>query len=308
MNVPSRAASRPDVSTTRIMQNCLSTFRTNTGRLPFFSFLLVLISFAFPQPEPLQAEAMPVRYPEGLLHGFLVLRTLEGTEIADGDLIQVSHRDRVTADLVFHFKDGSLHRETVIFSQRRKFHLLSGHLVQKGPSFPHPLDLSIDGSTGNVKVKYTDDDGKEREADDHMSLPDDVSNGMVTTLLKNMGADQQQMQASMIVAAPKPQLIKLLITNEGEEPFSLGASERKATHYKVKVELGGLTGVLAPLLGKQPPDTHVWILGGESPTFVKSEGPFFYGGPIWRIELIAPTWPSKSSATGDKNDRNATSK
>ena len=50
---------------------------------------------------------------------------------------------------------------------------------------------------------------------------------------------------------------------------------RTATHYTVKVDIGGLSGVLAPLLGKQPPDSHVWILGGDAPVFVRSEQPLF---------------------------------
>jgi hypothetical protein len=58
----------------------------------------------------------------------------------------------------------------------------------------------------------------------------------------------------------------------------------------IKIDIGGLTGLIAPLVGKQPPDTHVWILQGEAPAFVKAEGPMFLGGPIWRIELASPVW------------------
>jgi hypothetical protein len=85
--------------------------------------------------------------------------------------------------------------------------------------------------------------------------------------------------------------VKLVIVGAGEEPFSIGDSPRKAIHYVVKVEIGGVAGLVAPLVGKQPPDTHVWILGGEAPAFVKSEGPLYTGGPSWRIELTNPTWP-----------------
>ena len=46
--------------------------------------------------------------------------------------------------------------------------------------------------------------------------------------------------------------------------------------------------MMAPLLGKQPPDTHVWVLTGNAPAFVKFEGPIYDGGPIWRIELATP--------------------
>jgi hypothetical protein len=94
-----------------------------------------------------------------------------------------------------------------------------------------------------------------------------------------------------VAATPKPRLVKLAITNGGEESFATGSAGRKATHYVLKVEIGGVAGVVAPLLGKQPPDSHVWILEGEAPAFVKSEQPLFNGGPVWRIELVSPTWP-----------------
>src|ERR1700730_67883 len=84
----------------------------------------------------LGAEPVTVRHTEGLVHGFLVLRTLDGASIADGDLIQVARGDRVTSRMVFHFKDGAVHDETAVFSQQRHFRLISDHLVQKGPVFP----------------------------------------------------------------------------------------------------------------------------------------------------------------------------
>jgi hypothetical protein len=84
--------------------------------------------------------------------------------------------------------------------------------------------------------------------------------------------------------------VKLLISAEGEDSFSAGGSARKATRYVIKVDIGGVAGVVAPIVGKQPQDTHVWILGGDAPSFVKSEGPLYPGGPIWRIELTSPDW------------------
>ena len=81
------------------------------------------------------------------------------------------------------------------------------------------------------------------------------------------------------------------VNPQGEEPFTIGGSKRKAMHYVLKVEIGGVAGVVAPIVRKQPPDIHVWILGGEAPAFVKSEGPLYLGGPIWRIELVSPVWP-----------------
>ena len=41
---------------------------------------------------------------EGTVHGFLVVRTMEGKTIAAGDLIQVVEGDRLVSNLSFHFK------------------------------------------------------------------------------------------------------------------------------------------------------------------------------------------------------------
>jgi len=96
---------------------------------------------------------VPVRHAEGLVHGFLVVRTMEGDVIAHGDLTQNAHGGGVTSRLVFHFKDGSLQDETVVYSQRKTFRVLRYKLLQKGPSFPHPTSLALDTSSGQATVQ-----------------------------------------------------------------------------------------------------------------------------------------------------------
>lgn len=235
---------------------------------------------------------MAVLHTEGLVHGFLVLRTMEGEALADGEITQVPHGDRITSHLILRFKDGSINEETVVFSQRNSFRVVSHHLVQKGPTFKQPMDVSLEVSTGKITVRYTDDAGKEKVITDRLKLPSDIANGMPLTLLKNIRPNVPQTAVSMVAATPKPRLVKLLISPEGEDSFSAGGITHKATRYVIKVEIGGVAGVVAPLVGKQPQDTHVWILGGDAPVFVKSEGPLYQGGPIWRIELTSPVWPN----------------
>ena len=236
------------------------------------------------------AEQVPVLYTEGLVRGFLVLRTLEGDTIAGGELKQLLREGRVTNQLTFRFKDGSIHDETAVFTQRRRFRLLSYRLVQKGPVFPVPMDVSIDGLGGQVAVRYRDEDGEEKVETGQQQLPADVSNGMVLTLVKNIAPGTQETVVSMLATTPEPRLVKLKITALGEEPFSAGGIRHQAIHYVVKVDIGGFTGLLAKLLGKQPPDSHVWIVRGDRPGFVKAERPFYLGGPLWRIELASPVW------------------
>jgi hypothetical protein len=76
-----------------------------------------------------------VRHMEGLMHGFLALRTLDGKRLADGEMTQIAQGDRVTSRLIFRFKDGSVYDDTTIFSQPGTFRVLNDHLVQRGPLY-----------------------------------------------------------------------------------------------------------------------------------------------------------------------------
>jgi hypothetical protein len=239
----------------------------------------------------LRADAVPVRFTEGETHGFLVLQDLDGKTIADGDLTQIAKGVRVTDRMTFHFKDGSLYDETFVFTQRATFHLVSDHLIQKGPAFKKQMDTWIDVATGEVTTRYTDDDGKEKVVSEHVQMPADLANGIVQVILKDLQPGVEKTTVSMVVATPKPRIVKLVITPATEESFSVGGETRKASHFVVKIDLGGAAGVLAPIFGKEPPDTNVWFGGGDAPVFLKSEGPLFNGGPIWRIAPVFPTWP-----------------
>jgi len=238
------------------------------------------------------ADTVAVKHQEGLVHGFLALRTLTGETIADGDLIQTSKAGQVTSRLIFRFRDGSVHDETAVFTQDGTFRLVRDHLIQRGPSFSTPIDASLDASSGEIQVRYKDDKGVEKLVKEKLELPPGVANGLVFTLLKNISPTTSETRIPMVAAGPKPRVVTLLVSPVGEDSFKIGSSARKATHYVVKIKIGGIAGVIAPLIGKQPPDSHVWIMQGDAPAFVKSEGPLAPDGPVWRIELASPTWPA----------------
>ena len=239
-------------------------------------------------PTLAAAEPTAVRFPEGAAQRALVLRSPEGKLLANGELMQTVRADQVTSQVVFRFTDGSIHDETAVFSQNNVFRLLSYHLVQSGPSFRWTLDMTMDTQTGRVIVRHKDRDGDEGVEDETLKLPPDVANGMVPTLLKNLGTQSFPATASFVAAAPGIRLVKLSISSAGTEPVSTADASQRATHYVVKAEIGGVAGFIAPLVGKQPPDTHVWILEGKPPAFLRSQGPLFYGGPLWRIEVANP--------------------
>jgi hypothetical protein len=255
---------------------------------------LLLATCLLAAATQVSADPVPVRRTQGTFHGFLVLKTLEGATLAAGDLVQVAHGDRVTSRLTFHFRDGSLDDQITVFSQHKVFRLISNHHLQRGPSFPHPFDMFIDAATGQITSR--DKDGKSSQY--HLDLPADIANGLPLILLLNLDPAAPPTPLSMIAPAEKPRLIHLLVAGEGEDSLTIAGIRHKATNYRIKIELGGVTGLVAPIVGKQPSDIHVWVLGGDAPAFVKEEGQFYEGGPVWRIELTAPIFAPPSPAPG----------
>jgi hypothetical protein len=256
--------------------------------------LLPLLILAAPCAS---ADPVPVRSIAGSIHGFLELRSEDGQIVALGDVTQVVRGDRITSRTVFTFKDGSMDDETTIFSQHRVFQFVSDHHIQKGPFFPHPLDTLIDGRTGQVTVRTTDKEGKEDIKTDQMKLPSDLANGLIPIILQNVKLGDAGLTVPMVVFAPKPRLVKLVISTVGEDNVSIVGYPRKAIHYNIKIDLGGLAGVVAPIIGKAPPDIQLWTIGGAATTFAKEKGPLYAEGPMMTIQLASPSWPEESTSS-----------
>jgi hypothetical protein len=253
----------------------------------FLSIFCFLVSISILRPNLLHAEQIPVRHLEGVTFGFLVLQTEDGTPIAYGDLQQVTKGDRVTDDMTFHFSNGSFYEEITVFTQRGKFHLLTDQVVQKGPSFKDQLESWFDVSTGQLTVRYSDG-GKQKQMTKHLDLPDDVANGLLLTLIKNIDPRAPVTTVSMVVASSKPRVVELDITPQDESVATAGFISYKTQEYLIKARIGGVAGAVAPLVGKKPPDMRASFVKSEAPSLVEFEGPLYAGGPVWRIELNAP--------------------
>ena len=230
------------------------------------------------------ADPVLVRYPQASSHGYLALKTLSGTLIATGESTQSVEGTRVTSRLIFHFRDGSIDDDLTVFTQTHAFRLISDHHIQRGPTFPEPIDFLIDGVTGQVTVRTGD--GKVTRK--HFDLPMDVSNGLPPNLLLCILPSTSETKISYMLPSEKPRLIQLSIKPTRNIPFRVGWLRRIATDYTIHVELGGLAGVVAPLIGKALPDYHIWVQSGTPPAFIREEGPLYEGGPIWRMETITP--------------------
>jgi hypothetical protein len=113
---------------------------------------------------------------------------------------------------------------TTIFSQDHTFQLLSDHLVQKGPSFPHPIDVYINASKNEVTIHATEKK-KEKDEVQHIDLSEDISNGMILTLPRNISHSTQETKVSTLSTSAKPRLVKLSIRPKGERTFTVVGSQ-----------------------------------------------------------------------------------
>lgn len=263
----------------------LASDKTMRSRALWLSSLVLV-------PALLPAEPVAVRYPEGSVHGYLALRDLGGKLLAAGDLIQTIHGERLTSRLVYRFKDGSIDDDTAVFTQSGHFRLLRDHHIQKGPSFSKPTDVTINALTGEVTVRYLED-GKSKVDSSHMDLPSDLANGILLDIAKNLSPQTSETKISYLAATPKPKLVHLTFTPDGIDTFTSAGLRNKAQKFKIHIEVGGLAGMIAPIIGKEPADSEVWVGAGRVPAFIKSESPLFLGGPQLRTELIGPVWPQR---------------
>jgi hypothetical protein len=233
------------------------------------------------------AAPVAVRFTEGVTHGFLVLRNVNGGLLASGDLLQAQRAGRVESRMAFRFKDGSIYDETVVFSQDRVFTMQSYHLVQRGPTFTEDTEISLERPSGKYRViTKAHKDGREQVVNGALDLPPDVYNGMIIIVAKNLpkGASET---VHLVAFTPTPRLIQLEFAPDGEQKVLIGELIKTASHYVLKPQLGPWLKLFAMLLGRMPPDSHAWIISDEVPAFVRFEGQLFTTGPIWWIETTS---------------------
>ena len=244
------------------------------GRAAFFAVMAFLLASSS------QAAPVGVQYQEGVVRAFPVLRSINGERLAQGDYVQIARGDLVTTRLVFRFADGSVHDETVVFSQGGLLRLLSYRIVQRGPSFPETIEGRLDRETSHYEVRYRPDaDSPEEFLSGTFDVPDDAYNGMLSLVAKNL-AHGASATVSIVAFTPKPRSVKLQLLPVAEEPVQVGQATLAATRYHIRPELG----LFASLLVTDIPDTRIWILSGAAPAFLRAEGPLYFMGPIWSIE------------------------
>ncbi len=252
--------------------------------------LTLLLSLAIAQ---LPAQSVGPRHVEGRMRGFVTVRTAEGRQIGYGSMTQSVHAGRITYRMTYRFRDGSVDEESSVFSAR-SFALISDRHIQHGLLFPHPLDLTTNAQ-GDTTNRTLDSDGKAKLESSHKDLPEGTAVvGMMCTLMANLDPGTQSLKLPALSPTAKPRLFRFAITPEQHASFRIAGSRQAASVFRLKTDLGGIAGVVAPILDKQPDDIFVWVLEGDSPAVVRAIGQLSEGGPLLDIQLAGATFPAVS--------------
>ena len=254
-----------------------------------FLLLIGIFGFLLAQPTAGKADPVPARLKQGVGHIFLLILDENGKMLAEGESLQMVKGYTVTTHTMFHFRDGSIDDETTIFEQRVNLRVLSDDHLQKGPAFPHPMEIRIEAVQGRVIV-HDLESGK--TSTHEMKIPFDLANGIVTQVLQNISPDTAETKVSYVLPTSKPRLATLVISRSGEDAYTLGGERQTAKKLELKVDLGGVAGLIAPMIGKEPKPTYAWMAGGHVPMFIRIQTQFYEGAPLWTIEQTAPVWPS----------------
>jgi hypothetical protein len=247
------------------------------------SFVAAFLAITLGATAP--AGQISVKHIQRPMHRWMVAHSETGNIIARGEFTQVVRGDEVTMHLAYQFADGSIDDETTTYRQQGTFRLVRNHHIQKGPFFVKPVDFAVEASTGIATTRTTDRSGQPHVETEHMDLPVDLANGFVGTLLLNVPPNTAPFRVGILAPVRGGRLIHILVSPEGEQPFHAQGQTLKAAVFRIHPELGGIVGVIAPLIGLQPKDVMVWILEGDEPAVVRIVGQLGGYGPIVSSEL-----------------------
>ena len=186
-----------------------------------------------------EAEPIAVRFTEGTTHGYLSLKTEQGRQIAHGELVQRTRGKRVEANLLFYFLDGSVHDEKVTFSQHRLFRMEKYFLKQTGRFLSYSARSQelierqehspfVLGQPVDLKFHVTG----------RSALPDDVYNGMIVTLLKNLTTRSRAQRFNMSPSHLNQSCIHFKLTPTHRLNVKMGARSKPVTQYVLEPKVG----------------------------------------------------------------------
>jgi hypothetical protein len=234
----------------------------------------------------LPARAVPLRWPEGTLRGFPVVRDAAGEQIADGTLTQWIEDGNLHVSATYNFKDGRVVEEQTVLAQHPELAQLRWSWEERKGS-EVTRSYSIDFTTGHAIAHKRGEDAREDHLDDAKQLGHAFAGVGFMYAVKNLVADLEkggEVELTAVAFTPKPRTVKVSIRRDQEGPLVMGGRTLSAERFVVHPEIP--LAFIAKLFVKAP-DQYLWFYKPSPPAFLRADIPLAEpSDPIIRIELI----------------------
>jgi hypothetical protein len=234
----------------------------------------------------LPAWGIPLRWPEGTLRGFPVVRDASGQQIADGTLTQWIEDGNLHISATYEFKDGRVVEEQTVLAQHPELAQLRWSWEERKGSEVE-RSYSIDFTTGHAVVHKRGEDVREDHLDEAKNLGHAFAGVGFMYAVKNLTADLEkgaEVELTAVAFTPKPRTVKVSIRRDQEGSLAMGGRKLPAERFVVHPEIP--LAFIAKLFVKAP-DQYLWFYKPSPPAFLRADIPLAEpSDPIIRIELI----------------------
>jgi hypothetical protein len=241
----------------------------------------------------LPAHAVPLRWPEGTLRGFPVVRDQAGRQIANGTLTQWIEDDKLHVSATYDFDDGRVVEEKTVLAQHPELaQLFWSWEERKGSQVQR--SYSIDFTTGHAVVHKQGEDDRDDHLDDARKLGHAFAGVGFMYAVKNIVGDLEkgaEVELTAVAFTPKPRTVTVSIKRDYEGSLAMGGRTLGAERFVIHPEIP--LAFIAKLFVKAP-DQYLWFYRPSPPAFLRADIPLAEpSDPIIRIELLGGPQPSQ---------------
>jgi hypothetical protein len=251
----------------------------------------------------LPAHAVPLRWPEGTLRGFPVVRDASGRQIANGTLTQWIEDEKLHVTATYDFEDGRVVEEQTVLQQHPELAQLRWSWEErKGKEVER--SYSIDFTTGHAVVHKRGEEDRDDHLDDARKLGRAFAGVGFMYAVKNLAADLEkggEIELTAVAFTPKPRTVTVSVRRDLEGSLAMGGRTLPAERFVVHPEIP--LAFIAKLFVKAP-DQYLWFYRPSPPAFLRADIPLAEpSDPIIRIELIGGPRPSEPQSRRPKNPK-----
>ncbi|MFL5456320.1 MAG: hypothetical protein ACJ78X_07970 [Myxococcales bacterium] len=239
----------------------------------------------------LPAPAVPLRWPEGTLRGFPVVRDASGRQIANGTLTQWIEDGKLHVTATYDFEDGRVVEEQTLLQQHPELAQLRWSWEErKGTEVQR--SYSIDFTTGHAVVHKRGEDTLDDHLEDARKLGRAFTGVGFMYAVKNLVPDLEkggEIELTAVAFTPKPRTVTVSIRRDQEGSLAMGGRKLAAERFVIHPQIP--LAFIAKLFVKAP-DQYLWFYRPAPPAFLRADIPLAEpSDPILRIELIGGPRP-----------------